>query len=108
MPAHPGWGRTRRTPQARRGPREDAPLESLMVRESMPATWPSPDPLFEERQASAETVSFEERLQWAAKHVLPRSNDDIPILVGSGGRRATSEELLEFVAHEQERIARGG
>jgi len=74
----------------------------------MPATWPSPDAPFEERQAWAETVSFEERLQWAAKHALPRTDDDTPILVDSGGRRASPEELLEFIADEQERIARGG
>jgi hypothetical protein len=82
-----------------------------MDRESAPATWPSPDASFEERQARAERAemaSFEERLRWAAIHALPRTDDDTPILVGSGGRRASPEELLEFIAHEQERIARGG
>ena len=79
-----------------------------MDREFEPATGPSPDAPFDERQAWAETVSFEERLKWAAKHALPRTDDDTPILVGSGGRRATPEELLEFIAREQERIARGG
>jgi hypothetical protein len=79
-----------------------------MDREFEPATGPSPDAPFDERQAWAETVSFEERLKWAAKHALPRTDDDTPILVGSGGRRATSRELLEFIAREQERIARGG
>jgi hypothetical protein len=79
-----------------------------MDRGLVPDTWPSPDAPFDERQAWAATVSVEERLQWAAKHALPRTDDDTPILVGSGGRRATPEELLAFIVREQERITRGG
>jgi hypothetical protein len=79
-----------------------------MDRESALIAKPSPDASFEERQAWAQTVSFEERLRWAASRALPRSAEDTPILMGSGGRRATPEELVRFITSEQDRIARGG
>ena len=53
-------------------------------------------------------MSLEERWRWAAHHARPRTDDDTPILAGSGGRRATGEELRMFIAREQDRIARGG
>ena len=53
-------------------------------------------------------ASPEERWKWAVKHARPRTDDDTPVLIGSGGRRATREEVLAFLAREQERIARGG
>lgn len=83
----------------------DSPLMDAIFHRS---SWPAPDAPFEERHAWAETVSLEERMRWAAEHARPRTDDDTPILAGSGGRRATPEELRAFVAREQERIARGG
>lgn len=47
--------------------------------------------------------------QWEAcnHEQLPAATpDDGPILMGTGGRRATREELIEFLEQERERIAR--
>jgi hypothetical protein len=79
-----------------------------MALSSQSDSWPSPDASGEELRAWAATASVEQRWAWAARHPRPPSSDDTPILAGSGGRRATPEELRAFIAREQERIARGG
>lgn len=42
---------------------------------------------------------------WNRAHLPPPTANDGPILIGTGGRRATREELIAFVARERERIA---
>ena len=80
----------------------------VMAFSSQSDSWPSPDASGEELRAWAATASVEQRWAWVARHPLPPSSDDTPILAGFGGRRATPEELRAFIAREQERIARGG
>lgn len=42
----------------------------------------------------------------AAAVAVPRTGDDTPILAGTGGRRATREELIAFVAEHAARAER--
>lgn len=79
-----------------------------MTASSESGSWPSPDTSRDELRAWAAAASVEERWAWSALHPRPASDDDTPILAGSGGRRATPEELRAFIAREQERIAGGG
>ncbi len=46
--------------------------------------------------------------QWRrrAAVAVPRTDDDTPILAGTGGRRATREELIAFVAEHAARAER--
>ncbi len=68
--------------------------------------WPRRDAALAVRQAWALSVTPEERWAWAAAHATAATDDDTPILMGSGGRRAHRDELLAFVEREQQRIAR--
>ena len=36
----------------------------------------------------------------------PRTPDDVTVLAGTGGKRATADEVRQFIAREQARIAR--
>jgi hypothetical protein len=78
-----------------------------MTLSSESGSWPSPDASREELRAWTAAASVEKRWAWASRHPRPPSDEDTPILAGSGGRRATREELRAFIAREQERIARG-
>lgn len=69
--------------------------------------WPNPQDPFEVRVAWSKSVSPSERWAWGAKHAQPRTDDDLPVLAGSDGKPATRDEMLAFVAREQDRIARG-
>jgi len=40
---------------------------------------------------------------WRARHAAPRTDDDTPILIGSGGRRATREEIIAVLAEAEAR-----
>lgn len=68
--------------------------------------WPNPEDPFEVRYAWSQAVSPGERWAWASHHALPRTDDDLSVLAGGDGRPATREEMLAFVAGEQDRIAR--
>jgi hypothetical protein len=44
--------------------------------------------------------------RWVNEHAVPDTDPNRTILAGSGGRPATREELLAFVAENNARIAR--
>ena len=44
--------------------------------------------------------------RWVNEHALPNTDPNRTILAGTGGRAATREELLAFVADNNARIAR--
>jgi hypothetical protein len=50
--------------------------------------------------------TLEEWDRWVNEHGLPNTDPNPTIIAGTGGRPATDEELLAFVAEHKARIAR--